>query len=310
MRILFTGASSFTGFWFVRTLAAAGHDVVAALRGTEAAYRGETMRARRVALLPAAATVLFDHPFGSPAFLDLVAAGPWDLLCHHAAEVGNHRSPDFDVAAALAANTRALPTVLKGLQTQGLRAMLLTGSVFEQNEGAGTAPLRAVSPYGLSKGLTADSAAFWCDRIGVTLSKFVIANPFGPYEEPRFCRHLVESWRRGATPEVSTPFYVRDNIHVDLLAAAYAQLCSQLGAGRATARMAPSLYAESQGAFARRFAIAFAEASGWACPLRLATSQTFEEPAVRINTDSAVELCPSWHEAASWEQMAAFYLNP
>jgi hypothetical protein len=28
MKILFTGASSFTGMWFVRELAAAGHDVV------------------------------------------------------------------------------------------------------------------------------------------------------------------------------------------------------------------------------------------------------------------------------------------
>jgi UDP-glucose 4-epimerase len=33
MRILFTGASSFTGYWFVRELVAAGHEVVAACRG-------------------------------------------------------------------------------------------------------------------------------------------------------------------------------------------------------------------------------------------------------------------------------------
>jgi UDP-glucose 4-epimerase len=32
MRILLTGASSFTGYWFVRELAAAGHHVVAAFR--------------------------------------------------------------------------------------------------------------------------------------------------------------------------------------------------------------------------------------------------------------------------------------
>lgn len=32
MKVLFTGASSFTGFWFVRELAAAGHDVTALFR--------------------------------------------------------------------------------------------------------------------------------------------------------------------------------------------------------------------------------------------------------------------------------------
>ena len=29
MRILFTGASSFTGYWFIRELVAAGHRVIA-----------------------------------------------------------------------------------------------------------------------------------------------------------------------------------------------------------------------------------------------------------------------------------------
>ena len=33
MKILFTGASSFTGYWFVKTLAEAGHEVICPLRG-------------------------------------------------------------------------------------------------------------------------------------------------------------------------------------------------------------------------------------------------------------------------------------
>ena len=36
MKILFTGGSSFTGYWFVRELAAAGHDVTAVFRGKPA----------------------------------------------------------------------------------------------------------------------------------------------------------------------------------------------------------------------------------------------------------------------------------
>jgi nucleoside-diphosphate-sugar epimerase len=31
MKILFTGATSFTGYWFVKTLAAAGHQIVCPL---------------------------------------------------------------------------------------------------------------------------------------------------------------------------------------------------------------------------------------------------------------------------------------
>ena len=52
--------------------------------------------------------------------------------------------------------------------------------------GAGSKPLRAFNAYGLSKGLTAAAAESYADRERFTFEKFVIPNPFGPYEEPRF----------------------------------------------------------------------------------------------------------------------------
>jgi nucleoside-diphosphate-sugar epimerase len=48
MRILFTGASSFTGYWFVRELVAGGHEVIAACRG-DGRYEG--LRAERVRMV-------------------------------------------------------------------------------------------------------------------------------------------------------------------------------------------------------------------------------------------------------------------
>lgn len=311
MRVLLTGASSFTGFWFARGLVAAGHSVVAPLRRAQTDGSG-VMRAHRLAALANFATVIGDCPFGSAAFLELAGQGPWDLLCHHGAAVENYRSDSFDIAAALAANTRELPAVLGRLQTQGLRGVVLTGSIFEAGEGAGTMPLRAFSPYGVSKGLTAAVVAAWCDRLAIRFSKFVIANPFGPFEEPRFTHYLAASWRRGETPEVRTPHYVRDNIHVDLLAATYVGLCAQLGATGASAaprHLAPSQYAESQGAFAQRFAAAVAAASGRPCPLTFADRRVFDEPAVRVATDLAVARCPDWDEGAAWTKLAAFYFK-
>jgi nucleoside-diphosphate-sugar epimerase len=38
MRILLTGASSFTGYWFAQELVAAGHAVTATFRVTEGSY--------------------------------------------------------------------------------------------------------------------------------------------------------------------------------------------------------------------------------------------------------------------------------
>jgi UDP-glucose 4-epimerase len=46
MRVLFTGASSFSGLWFAKALAEAGHEVVAASRsaGYDDPLRAERMR--------------------------------------------------------------------------------------------------------------------------------------------------------------------------------------------------------------------------------------------------------------------------
>ena len=169
--------------------------------------------------------------FGDERFLALIAEGGWDLLCHHAADVTNYKSPDFDAIAALGNNTHNLPGVLEALKAAGCRRLLLSGSVFEGGEGAGSQGLPDFSPYGLSKALTAQVFRYYCARAGIGLGKFVIPNPFGPYEEPRFTAYLIKNWLAGATPNCSSPAYVRDNIHVSLLAKAYARFAAG-GPGR------------------------------------------------------------------------------
>jgi len=302
VKILLTGASSFTGFWFARALHTAGHHVVAGLRGERASYK-EGVRGARVARLPEFAECAYGLRFGDTSFLDLCRHGSWDLLCHHAAEVRDYRSQDFDIPAALAANTRALPGVLRDMR--GLAGVVLTGSVFEPNEGAGTTPLAAFSPYGVSKALTAEVVRYWCENLRLPLGKFVIPNPFGPYEEPRFCSHLIRQWKAGTVAQVRTPSYVRDNIHADLLALAYTAFVASVPGGPAFARLNPSGYVETQGAFAHRFAREIGERLGFECALELARQTDFPEPKVRINTD---QLDVPWDEAAAWDAVATYYM--
>jgi nucleoside-diphosphate-sugar epimerase len=139
MKVLLTGATSFTGYWFA--LHAQGAQVVAPLRMAAASYFDGT-RAERVLRLGSVAEIIDAVSFGSERFLDLVNAGACDLLCHHAARVSDYRSPDFDVAGALAENTHNLRAVLDALAKGGLKGVLLTGRVFEQDEGAGDVPHR------------------------------------------------------------------------------------------------------------------------------------------------------------------------
>lgn len=306
MRVLLTGASSFTGYWFAHALKGAGCEVVAPLRGAGADDR-EGARAERVRRLAGVAEIVEAAPFGSERFLALAARGGYDLLCHHAAQVGDYRSPDFDIAGALAQNTANLRATLGALSRGGLRGVLLTGSVFEADEGAGEAPLAAFSPYGLSKGLTAAVVAHRCREFGLRFGKFVIPNPFGPLEEPRFCAYLVRTWKKGEVAGVNTPDYVRDNIHVSLLAAAYAKFALGLADGAGRAKLNPSGYVETQGRFAERFAAAMRPRLGLACALALAQQTDFSEPTMRVNTDSAARYVDGWDEARAWDEAAESY---
>ena len=77
--------------------------------------------------------------FGDASFLTLVGEGGWDLLCHHAADVTNYKSPDFDAIGAVAKQHAKSPC--RASSPQSLRdaaRSLLSGSVFEGGEGSGS----------------------------------------------------------------------------------------------------------------------------------------------------------------------------
>jgi UDP-glucose 4-epimerase len=304
MKILFTGGSSFTGYWFVKELVAAGHEVVVPFRRSLSDYNEHGRRARIDLLIPICSAV-FGVSFGDDRFLQLVKNGQWDLLCHHAAEVSDYRSADFNVVRAVENNCHKLAHVLDALSQSGCRKIVLTGSVFENDEGAGTEPREAFSPYGLSKGLTWQMFRHYAQLRDIDLGKFVIPNPFGPYEETRFIHYLVKNWFGGTVPAVNTPDYVRDNIPVSLLALQYARFAERLASG--ISRTAPSGYVESQGAFAKRVAAEMNKRLALPCDVSLNKQTDFSEPLVRINTETANANALNWNEVEAWDGFADYY---
>jgi UDP-glucose 4-epimerase len=305
MRILLTGATSFTGMWFAKKLSEKGHEVLAAMRRPKASYSG--LQATRLQQLEGNGALAWNVPFGTPEFLELIATrGPFDALCHHAADVTNYKSPDFDLIAATDANTRRLRQVLAELRKAGCSRIVLTGSVFEAHEGTGSDPGRAFSAYGLSKTLTGDIFRFHAATEGFALGKFVIPNPFGPYEERRFTDYLMRCWKDSKPARVSTPLYVRDNIPVTLLAAAYVNFVETLPQSGFT-KLNPSFYIETQGAFAQRFADAVGPRLKMATPLECADQREFPEPKNRVNTDTLTGAGLSWSEAEFWDDTARYY---
>jgi hypothetical protein len=148
---------------------------------------------------------------------------------------------------------------------------------------------------------------YWGVQLDLPVHKFVIPNPFGPYEEPRFCSYLMDKWSKGETAHVGTPAYIRDNIHVSLLAASYRDFIERAAVSVAPLRHGPSGYIESQGAFAYRFAREVGARLGLKTDLTFANQTEFAEPEMRVNTDRPSVRNLGWNEAQAWDDLAAYY---
>ncbi len=119
--------------------------------------------------------------------------------------------------------------------------------------------------------------------------------------------HAVGVWAKGEAIEVRTPNYLRDNIHVDLLALAYARFVGEIGAGGAGRRLGPCGYREAQGAFAQRLARELGPRLGFDARVVLAEQKEFDEPLARFNTDVIDAAALGWSEARAWDGLADYY---
>jgi UDP-glucose 4-epimerase len=306
MKVILTGASSFSGLWFARALAADGHELVMPLRRASPALYGG-VRAQRVAELSTIGRISWGLDFGSDAFLawlrDETVPG---LFCHHAAAVSGHRSDEFDVEGALMQNVRRLAEIVALLKRGGCRGLVFSGTYYERNEGAGTEPREAFSRYALAKTISYEVARYHCQAVELPIGKFVMPNPFGPFEEKGFAFALRQKWRTGQVMPVLTPDYVRDNIHVDLLALAYQAFVRRAAPGSERfPKASPSGYVETQGEFALRFQREFRARTGLPCELDLRPQAEFREPADRHNLDPAAPHFPQWVEAEAWDRIAS-----
>jgi nucleoside-diphosphate-sugar epimerase len=304
MRVLLTGASSFTGLWIARALAARGAEVTAVCRGRPEHY--DRARRARIEAVGAGAAVVFDRPFGSPGFLQLLeGALPFDVLCLHHAEVGDFRRPDFQPLDAARANTLGLVEVLARMGRRGLARVVHTGTVFETGEGDGDRPLKAIGAYGLAKTLTAAVVRHAAAEAGIEAIKVTIPSPFGPGQGDGFIGQMIEAWCHGRPIVLNHPDRVRDFVPVDLLAEHYAGLALGRQAVPAGGKSNPSGYVETVQAFAERLAGELRPRLGIACLVQASNPpKPSREPRRRFNTEPLPGLFDAAKRAARFDQLA------
>ncbi len=306
MRILFVGASSFTGMHFVKKLCESGHEVLATTtRSSVSEYPAEVRL--RLDQLTTKVSLYHGVRFGGKALLDLVAKESPDLLCLHGAQVGDHVSPDFDFQQAYLENTRGCRNLFELLAAKGV-AVVVTGSYFEADEGAGGPDLRAFSPYALSKTLSWQTYCFEAQRTGMALGKYTLCNPFGSYEKKGLNSYLIKAWLSGSIPEIHKPALKRDFAPIGLLSRDYALFCQHLAVLRSGIhRRNPSCFTETVKDFAGRLACQLGKRNGKSYLVSSKPLDYLGEPMERWNTDKLLNDGEEWNWEAEWEDYFKFY---
>jgi hypothetical protein len=283
-------------------MASRGLRVVAPLRGSRGSYEG--VRARRVERLQTSAEVVFECPFATAPFFDLVERGSWDILAHHAADVDGYNKWSFDPLRAVHRNATGAGEVFAKIAERGAKAVVVTGTVFEVGAGGASSAL-AANPYGLSKTLTTEALRHFATWAGLRFGRFIVPNPFGPLEEQRFGWYMFKTWLSGDVPVVRTPDYVRDNVPAPMIAAAYADYVEAMIKEPTTpAARRPSGYVMSQGAFAQLVAREASNRLNRDLRIDIARQVDFSEPHLRVNDE------PCLHTADAsqfWDRYVEYY---
>ena len=256
MKILLTGASSFTGFWFARELARRGNDVVCPL--TKSALDDyASIRRERLELLARERNVQFVFSAGTQSenLRELVAREHFDVFCNHAFATLNHQNPNYKMTDALALAVERLDKLMIALRERGCSACVHSGSYFELGESV-RSETGFFTPYALAKSAAWEFVCYWANRLQMRLGKFTIANPVGAYEERGLTIYLAREWLAGRVPEVQTPTHVRDNVPVSALAEKYADFVEKVfttGTLDAPLRANPSGFVMTNAAWAQFF---------------------------------------------------------
>jgi len=303
LHVLLTGVSSFSGSAFAAELASRGHQVTGVLSQPRDSYQG--VRADRLAMLGDSVSFIESAPMGSEALTEAIAGlDAIDVVGLHHATVGDFRSPTYDLGSAVASATAGAADIAAATVAKGATAVVFTRSVFESGFGV-TDDVRPIGVYAIAKSATAE---LWRERfrpLDVTMKDFVIANPVGALEEPRFISYLAKTWQSGETPMLRSPHYVRDNVPIQLLAQAYADAIEDASLGD-IATMAPSHWVGTNLEFAQRLSREFGSRWQIECAVGIADELDNAEPRVRIATDR-VEFESAANEVDFWNEYAAHY---
>lgn len=307
-RILLTGCSSFTGYWFASELINSGFELFCPLPHDYDEYFG--VKKQRLDSISDKATLVFNCPFGTNEFIEL-CKNQYYGMGFHGFYMENYNNRNYKISSSLSQNLKNIESILEILQENHTR-IVYSSSVFENAINIEEDNNESISidwyNYAFSKKVTYLALRSLCEQCGLTCQRFVITNPFGPYEDTKFCFHLMNSIFKKDDFLIKTPFYTRDMIQVNLLAKLYANAFLNEN-DKNIDEFRPSQYSMKIFEFAELFISEISKYCGYKIKIVKENQKTFNEPKTLINKMDYKNYNCAHEERESWREYFYYYKN-
>jgi UDP-glucose 4-epimerase len=297
MKIMMTGVTSFSGYWFARQVMMDGHELYC-VRTPFASDHNSNQWIDMLKL----------EGFSFSIFkLDDNKADPMDidLLLLHGSHMQGRKSVDFDISNAVENTVKTSVMIKEKFNT---KYVVHTGTFSESNEGVGECPDKAFNPYSQSKSLI---YAANCEIFSsIPILKYVMPNPFGEYQRNNLFSYLEACWKGNLIPNISNPGYIRDFVPVDLLAKNYATVVYKFATGEIDfKKYYPSYYVMSNKDMAELYAHKLSENSSTKYNISVSEQTLYDEPRIRINLSLATEFAKDWDSNSFWKKLTESFLR-
>ena len=223
-----SGATSFTGIWIAREFASSGYKVHGLLSQTDVTkYDG--LKKIRLDQLTRSAQVHYGVRAEDGSMTDWISKNRPEIWIHHHHFMDNFRGADYDEKKATEIGIRPLEDLVKALTAAHCKGIVFSGSYFEPGEGGPASAEFVRTPYARSKKLVWDELVKLCKSYCLPLSKVVIPNPIGPFEnEDRVIPIMIKRSLDGSALQLFAPDSFSDNLPVWSLARVYAEVAEEL----------------------------------------------------------------------------------
>lgn len=299
MRILFTGASSFTGMHFVLSLLEGCNEVWCTFT-KDSLLDYDEVKKNRIQKFWTFTHNIMGTQVGDTKFLDAITNGNFDVVCMHAAHGTESFRNGMTWGSAIACSADAIDDIVIACKNSGVKDIVLSESYQQGRDGTISS-----NDYRFSKEMTSRMYQYACKKHGVNLRTFVIPNPFGPFENEKFTLSAMRAWSSGKAFKVNEPEVNTDNIHVDLLSQVYREFILYKDKNYVATQ-----YQGSQWNFALKFAREMKKRLIIDTVLEIDGSRELDTPAASyfFHSDKCELVCGYlWNEEASWDELAKYY---